>query len=143
MDHGRAQGEVANGEKRIMNSTHEKEIVWLDDRSKYRYLREVQYPVWSRTTKPRYSIVPGKLVAYATLKPTATADSPGMFVRRLFYVTARDPLAGVPYEGVDPYSVHPGIPAMRGSPDISLWAEWQRAARVLSMGNHKSSVTMS
>jgi hypothetical protein len=114
-----------------MNREHEKDIVWLDDRSKYPYLREVKYPICSRTTKPRNSIVPGKLVAYATLKPTAPADSPGMFVRRLFYVTTRDPLPGVPYEGVDSYSVHPGIPSMRGHPDISLWAEWQRAARVL------------
>ncbi len=126
-----------------MNFAQEKDIVWLDDRSKYPYLREVRYPIRGRTPRPGKGKVPGKLVAYATLKSTALADSPGMFVRRLFYVTARDPSPGVPYEGVDTYSVHPGIPSMRGRPDISLWAEWQRAARVLSTGNPKPSKTMS
>ena len=113
-----------------MNLNHEKDIVWLDDRSKYRYLREVQYPIWSRTTKPRNSIVPGKLVAYATLKPTAKAENPGMFVRRMFYVAAHDPYpAGGPVEAVDPYTVHPGIPAAWVEDHPVRWLEWQRAAR--------------
>ena len=98
-----------------MRFKHEKEIVWVDDRSKYPYLREVQLPISGRTRRPSSGIVAGKLVAYATLKPTARADNPGMFVRRLFYVTSRDPYErGGPYEAVNPYSVHPGIPAMRG-----------------------------
>jgi len=115
-----------------MRFEHEKEIVWLDDRSKYSYVREVQYPIWSRTRKPRSSIVGGRLVAYATLEPSAPAHSPGMFVRRLFYVTSRDPYErGGPFEAVDPYSVHPGIPAMRGEEIIPEWVAWQGAARVL------------
>jgi hypothetical protein len=55
-----------------------------------------------------------------------------MFVRRLFYVTSRDPYdRSSPYEAVDPYSVHPGIPAMRGEEIITEWLAWQRAACVL------------
>jgi hypothetical protein len=115
-----------------MKCDHEEEIVWLDDRSKYPYLREVQLPISGRTRKPRSSIVAGRLIAYATLKPTAPAHSPGMFARRLFYVTQRDPYErGGPYEAVDPYSVQPGIPAMRGEEIIPEWVAWQRAARVL------------
>jgi len=115
-----------------MNFKHEKEIEWLDDRSKYPYLREVQLPISGRTRMPHSSIVAGKLVAYAKLEPTAPAHSPGMFVRRLFYVTPRDPYErGGPYEAVDPYSVQPGIPALRGEVIISEWVAWQRAARVL------------
>ena len=115
-----------------MNFELEKDIVWLEDRSKYPYLREVQLPITGRTRKPRSSIVAGKLIAYATLEPTAPAHSPGVYVRRLFYVTPRDPYErGGPYEAVDPYSVQPGIPAMRGEEIITEWVEWQRAARVL------------
>src|SRR5215217_5253529 len=93
-----------------MRFEHEKGILWLDDRSRYPYLREVQLPISGQTRKPRSSIVAGKLVAYATLKPTAPAQNPGMFVRRLFYVTSRDPYKrGEPVEAVDPYFVHPGL----------------------------------
>jgi hypothetical protein len=114
---------------------YEEDIVWLEDRSRYPYLREVQYPISGRTRRPRSSIVPGKLIGYSTLKPSAKADSPGMFVRRLFYVTSRDPYdRGEPYEAVDPYSVHPGIPAMRGLETPALWAEWQRACRDVVAG---------
>jgi hypothetical protein len=67
-----------------------------------------------------------------------------MFVRRLFYVSARDTHGrGSPVEAVDPYSLYPGIPAMRGDRMFPEWVEWQRAARVLTMGNHKLSETMS
>jgi hypothetical protein len=115
-----------------MRFEHEKEIVWLDVRSKYRYLREVQLPITGRTRRPRSSIVAGKLVAYATLEPTAPAHNPGTYVRRLFYVTSRDPYdRSSPYEAVDPYSVQPGIPALRGEVIISEWIAWQRASRVL------------
>jgi len=88
-----------------MNLEHEKDIVWLDDRSKYPHLREApHYPIRGRTKKPSKGDVPGKLIAYATLKPTAKAENPGMFVRRLFYVAAHDPYpAGGPVEAVDPY----------------------------------------
>ena len=127
-----------------MNFTHEQDIVWLDDRSKYPYVREVQYSVWGRTPRPSKGRVPGKLVAYATLKPTASANSPGKFVRRLFYVTERDPYRrGSPYEAVDPYSVYPGTPAMKSYETLSQWVEWQRAARMVSIGSHKSLETMS
>jgi len=115
-----------------MRFEHEKEILWLDDRSRYPYLREVQLPISGQTRKPRSSIVAGKLVAYATLKPTAPAQNPGMFVRRLFYVTSRDPYKrGEPVEAVDPYFVHPGIPATGEFESPLQWVEWQRIARVL------------
>ena len=127
-----------------MKLRNEKDIVWLDDRSKYRYLREVQYPISGRAREPRHSIVPGKLIAYATLKPTAKAHTPGMFVRRLFYVTTRDPYErGGPCEAVDPYSVHPGIPAMRGFESPARWAEWQRVSRDVAISDHKLLETMS
>ncbi len=132
MDNRGARGEAESERGFGMNLQHEKDIVWLDKRSKHRYLREVQYPIPGRTSKPRSSVVSGTLVAYATLKPTAPTQNPGMFVRRLFYVTSSDPYKrGEPVEAVDPYFVHPGIPATGEFESPLQWVEWQRAARVL------------
>jgi len=114
-----------------MRFEHEKEIVWLDARSKHPYLREVQLPISGRTRRPHSGIVAGTLVAYATLKPTAPAHNPGMFVRRLFYVTPRDPYKrGEPVEAVDPYFVHPRVPAMGEFESPLQWVRWQSVARV-------------
>src|SRR5215211_4443452 len=75
------QCRVASRKERSMSFEHENEVMWLDDRSKYRYLREVQLPISGQTRRPRSSIVAGTLVAYATLNPTAPAHSPGVYVR--------------------------------------------------------------
>jgi hypothetical protein len=94
----------------------EASIVWLrggpDD---YPYLREVFRLVSGRTRPVRKS--PG-LVAYATLRPTASSKWPGRFDRRVWLFRSTDPYpierthpnyaAACPMEAVKPHSIAAG-----------------------------------
>lgn len=101
----------------------EAEIVWVaggpDD---YPYVREVAYDLYTRTRTPRRDICGGRLVAYATLRPTATPSYPGMFLRRLWWLAPHDPYPAGPVEAVDPRSLAPGQPSRD-------WAEAGRPGR--------------
>ena len=98
---------------------HEAEIVWEEDISELRYVREVVAP-WCRR---RQGAVPwrgpGRRVGYSVLKKDAPNNGElGIFTRRIFWLRDNDldveggPYCGcgAPAEGVDPYSVRPGVP---------------------------------
>lgn len=107
-----------------MNShAGEQEIVWLEDRNAYPYLREMEYTFPTRSCKPKVN----RLVAYAVLAPGTQRHSQAGFLRRYWYVLPHDPYPGGPIEGVDPASVFPGVPTMKTIDSITDWLKKQRA----------------
>jgi hypothetical protein len=100
------------------NLEYEAEIVWLDDPSKYDYVRAVPILTGSRD-KPIRGIG-DRIVGYAILRPDAPADYPRRWYRRVFHIMKGDrddgkdrnkgPYAiGCPVESVDPLTVAPGV----------------------------------
>ena len=97
---------------------HEQRIVWLDHPENFRYVRETIVTSPFRTRPPRRSRVPGRLVAYAVLAPTARASwLSQLFERRCWYLAAHDPPEGAswPIEAVDPLTIRPGRLSWRPS----------------------------
>lgn len=105
---------------------YEDRIVWLEDVTKLRYVRErVDSYARRRRAGPSYwrrVLHPGRLVGYADLKPDAPnvggLGGRGCFARRYFWVTEWDADSGqgpylptgAPVEAVDPLTVAPGLP---------------------------------
>jgi Family of unknown function (DUF6009) len=104
----------------------EKQIVWLDQPERYRYLRETIVETPFRTRKPRDGRCPGRIVAYATLKDDAPSESPSSFMRRVWYVAPHDPYndGGTPMEAVDPHFIQPGWSELSPESNVHLSEEW-------------------
>lgn len=102
---------------------HEAEIVWLEDVTQHRYVREkLDGFCHTRQGRPRVS-ANERLVGYAVLAGDAPSWYRRCFYRRVFVVRlpttdhtgARHPGdpypgCGAPCEGVDPLTVKPGVP---------------------------------
>jgi hypothetical protein len=90
----------------------EEAIVWVDAHPEnHRYIREDVLLVPSRQRRPSEHSAPGRMVAYAVLRPDARASSPGRFHRRVWWLASHDPYPGgrgAPCEGVDPLTVRAG-----------------------------------
>lgn len=86
----------------------EKDIVWLEDVSGYRYVRDLVEMCHFRTRKPSWHSRAGRLVGHATLTSDARSRSSSIY-RRCFWLADHDPYAGggYPCEGVDPATVRP------------------------------------
>lgn len=89
----------------------ESAVIWVEDPASFPYVREVYGPTHSRRSGIR--VGSGRVVAYATLKPTVPSEEgfPGVFYRRHWYVTSWDPYPGGPGEAVVPQSIQPGRPS--------------------------------
>lgn len=89
----------------------EERIQWCGcSPEEFAYVRESAYEFPFRSRMPRKDRCPGRLVAIAVLKPDAPSRSPGMFLRRCWWVACHDPYegGGSPMEGVEPCSIRPG-----------------------------------
>lgn len=75
------------------------------------YLREGVVPLAHRSRRPGRRHVPGRLVAWAELRPSARSSSIDRhFRRRVWWLAEHDPYldGGCPAEAVDPCSIRPG-----------------------------------
>jgi hypothetical protein len=92
---------------------HETRIVWLVPiESLPRYVRESQVSLPRRNGLSRRSrkYLPGTIVGYSELHPTAPSDEYLSFQRRVFWLKDHDPYddGGAPIEAVDPRHMAPG-----------------------------------
>ena len=96
----------------------EEGIVWIEDCSKLRYVRESVLPIPSRRAPPSWKRrgfhKAGRMVGYVFLKPDVESEN-GMFYRRLFWLKPYDAPNDGPYkdggrpaEGADPRSIVAG-----------------------------------
>jgi hypothetical protein len=69
---------------------NEHSIVWLEDSTNFDYVRELHTYERTRTEQPSIEDVNGRLVAYATLDPSAEPLHAGTFERRVWYVAPWD-----------------------------------------------------
>ena len=100
----------------------EESIVWLEDPSRYPYVRELDHIASFRSRKPRFDLT-GRMIGYATLRQDAKGYAPGCFYRRVFWVKpydrSEDPNGvyahGSPIEAVDPSTVAAGVAGTRPS----------------------------
>ncbi|MFJ9686913.1 DUF6009 family protein [Streptomyces bacillaris] len=97
---------------------HEDGIVWTEDISTFDYIRQTLVVDASTRRRPLSWRGQGRRVGYSVLKPgTPSGDSPGGFVRRVFWVKDYDRSeqpggtykTTSPSEGVDPRTVAPGV----------------------------------
>jgi hypothetical protein len=89
----------------------EERIQWLGcSPEQFEYVREVAFEFPFRQRLPRRDRCSGRMVAIAVLRPDAPAATPGMFLRRCWWVASHDPYegSGHPCEAVDPCSIRPG-----------------------------------
>jgi hypothetical protein len=89
----------------------EERIVWLDHPENFRYVRESMIYHSRRQTRPGRGHYPGRLVAYAVLRPDVRSEWPcATFLRRIWWVARHDPYeaGGCPCEAVDPCRVRAG-----------------------------------
>ena len=105
-------------------AANEERIVWLTHPERRpRYVRETTIYVPTRQRRPAAWRFPGRPVAYAVLRATASANllRRGEFERRVWWLAAHDPYPGehgAPAEAVDPLSVRAGLRSLRPhSPD--------------------------
>ena len=95
--------------------SHEIGIVWEEDISKLRFVREDIDP-WARwRQKPVRWSGAGRRVGYSVLAKDAPNNFgfPSCFIRRVFWVRTaefEDYKTGAPLKAVDPYTVAPGVP---------------------------------
>jgi len=128
-----------------INLENELEIVWLQPRERYPYLREQILATNFRQKLPRRYLVGCRdangyprrhYVAYSVLKPDALSDYPGRFWRRFWFVMHYDRYEGhgfdhrgvfykdsCPWEGVKTSSIIAGRPSERGWDDHPEMAE--------------------
>ncbi|MEV0090077.1 DUF6009 family protein [Streptomyces sp. NPDC050738] len=97
---------------------HEDGIIWTEDISTFDYVRQTLVVDASTRRRPVSWRGQGRRVGYSVLKPgSPSGDSPGGFVRRVFWVKDYDRSeqprgtykTTTPSEGVDPRTVAPGV----------------------------------
>ncbi len=81
-------------------------IIWVDrsPSTLARYAREIIVKCSQRANHPKTSY---RMIAYATLRPDAKSESPGRFLRRIWYISDHNP-DGHPMEGIDPKTIAAG-----------------------------------
>lgn len=89
---------------------YEKAIVWLEDITNLRFVREVRVNHRRRTGRVALRGTPGRVVGYAEVTTRAPrVYSDGWYSRRVFYLVDGDfeayPEGRKPSEGVDPKTV--------------------------------------
>lgn len=99
-------------------------IVWLEPPESFPYVREsVVMDAHTRRRPIPWKNMPGRLIGYTVLHPTAESWTPGWFIRRAFWVKPYDRSeapagvyrTGCPAEGVDPLTVAPGVHGRRAT----------------------------
>lgn len=100
----------------------EEEIIWLEDVSEARYVREALMLVKNSRGKPEIEADDTRVVGYANLVSEADCAT-GYAFRRVFTLRDYDPYGRQPYqmptEAVDPRTVEPGVPGRKplGEPE--------------------------
>jgi hypothetical protein len=89
-------------------------IIWTEDVSGQRYVREMLTYAYTRRRPMAYH-GNGRAVGYAALKKDARTRTPRVFLRRVFWLAPWDPYegGGAPCEGVDPSTVEPRKPGVQ------------------------------
>lgn len=82
---------------------YEAGIVWLDRSAPVlgRYAREIIIKCSQRANRPKTS---RHVIAYVTLRPDAKSVTPGVFLRRVWYVSDHN-VDGNPMQAVDPNTI--------------------------------------
>ena len=105
----------------------ENEIVWIQDLSKYKFVRTRIF-FSSRRNTPPGDVTAGLVVGFSVLGQDQKRDLFGFFERRYFYLQPLDLQAdciylkkhGMPAEGVNPKTVKPGVWGLHVQP-----GDWQ------------------
>ncbi|MDX2705667.1 DUF6009 family protein [Streptomyces sp. PA03-6a] len=96
--------------------THEANIVWLEDPTKFDYVRQALDKTSRRAGRPRYAR-DGRMVGYSTLSEDASPNpDSGLYERRVFFLLPHDRDQhpdgtyehGSPGEAVDPRTLEAG-----------------------------------
>ena len=95
----------------------ESELVWLDDISKYDYVRVIEQTVMSRVGLPKTRHIGYRTVGYTNLRAEARSSRFRLLTKRVFFVKSHDRSeqpdgvykTGCPIEAVDPRTLAPGI----------------------------------
>jgi Family of unknown function (DUF6009) len=84
----------------------EANVIWVDRSPAVlkRYAREMIVPCSQRANRPRLS---RHIIAYATLRPEAQSETPGRFMRRVWYISDHN-IDGNPLQAVDPNAIAAG-----------------------------------
>lgn len=93
---------------------NEEAIVWLEDPTSYRYVREWIIRTTYRQRRPFRKDCPGRMLGYATLKKSCPPAGRARFQRRCWFLYSHDPYPGEyghPAEAVDPLSIRVGQPS--------------------------------
>jgi hypothetical protein len=94
----------------------ERQIVWLEDLSRFRFVRESLHkdmPPNKPPSQKAFCSRQSRIVGYAILDPDQRDSEKS---RRLFIVRNDDSryrTPGCPWEGVDPLTVSPGVPGQQ------------------------------
>jgi hypothetical protein len=92
----------------------EEDIVWVEDPTNLRYVRETDKILPNRAGRPGKRYISGRLVAYSTLKsktPSLPPKGTAQFRRRVWFLTDSDFYDGGPAEAVDPKTIKAGQPS--------------------------------